>query len=174
MNMKKGFTLIELLIVIAVLGILAAGLLAAVDPFEQLKKGRDTSTRNVVVELHNAVIRYFGEHGDSPWFDSSACNSGALSKASVASLSECIKNLEDDGELKEGFIDNLGDVADKIFVTSPTSGSVTVCYSPTSRSQFKDDANKFDQGGVNVASTTCSKSAKEDMTPGDTCFWCAK
>jgi len=33
-----GFTLMELLIVIGVLGILAAGLLAAIDPFEQLKK----------------------------------------------------------------------------------------------------------------------------------------
>jgi len=33
---NKGFTLMELLIVIGVLGILAAGLLAAIDPFEQL------------------------------------------------------------------------------------------------------------------------------------------
>ena len=38
--MKKslGFTLIELLIVIALLGALAVGLLATIDPFEQLKK----------------------------------------------------------------------------------------------------------------------------------------
>ena len=41
--------MIELLIVIGVLGILATGLLAAVDPFEQLKKARDTKAmvRNV-------------------------------------------------------------------------------------------------------------------------------
>ena len=35
---NKGFTLIELLIVIALLGALAVGLLATIDPFEQLKK----------------------------------------------------------------------------------------------------------------------------------------
>ena len=54
---NKGFTLIELLIVIALLGALAVGLLAAVDPFEQLKKGSDTATRNTVITIINAVIR---------------------------------------------------------------------------------------------------------------------
>ncbi|PJE63249.1 Tfp structural protein, partial [Candidatus Roizmanbacteria bacterium CG10_big_fil_rev_8_21_14_0_10_39_6] len=43
---KKGFTLIELLIVIALLGTLAVALLAAIDPFEQFKKGTDTARRN--------------------------------------------------------------------------------------------------------------------------------
>ena len=47
----KGFTLIELLIVIALLGALAVGLLATIDPFEQLKKGRDTSKKNTVSEF---------------------------------------------------------------------------------------------------------------------------
>ena len=37
-RIQKGFTLIELLIVIALLGSLAVGLLATIDPFEQLKK----------------------------------------------------------------------------------------------------------------------------------------
>ena len=40
MKRNFGFTLMELLIVIGVLGILAAGLLAAIDPFEQLKGPR--------------------------------------------------------------------------------------------------------------------------------------
>ena len=56
---KSGFTLIELLIVIALLGALAVGLLAALDPFEQLKKGTDTGVRNMVSEIHGSAIRYY-------------------------------------------------------------------------------------------------------------------
>ena len=34
---SKGFTLIELLVVIGILGVLAAALIATIDPFEQIK-----------------------------------------------------------------------------------------------------------------------------------------
>lgn len=68
LNIKNtGFTLIELLIVIALLGALAVGLLATVDPFEQLKKGTDTSTRNTVSELFNSFIRYYSVKNNMPW-----------------------------------------------------------------------------------------------------------
>src|SRR6266404_5357748 len=40
---KKGFTLIELLVVIAVLGVLATVVIAAINPFQQLMKGRDSA-----------------------------------------------------------------------------------------------------------------------------------
>src|SRR3989344_9347105 len=75
--MKKGsfgFTLIELLIVIALLGALAIGLLGAVDPLEQIKKGTDTGTRNTVAEFHSAVIRYYAIKGLMPWCSVSSCN----------------------------------------------------------------------------------------------------
>src|SRR3990167_3167776 len=63
----KGFTLIELLVVIGILGILAAALIATIDPFEQLKKGRDTTTRNTALEYLNALTRYYATHGAFPW-----------------------------------------------------------------------------------------------------------
>jgi len=59
----RGFTLIELLIVIALLGALAVGLLATIDPFEQLKKGRDTSQRNTTAEFYNANLRLLRNQG---------------------------------------------------------------------------------------------------------------
>ncbi|MEK7634177.1 MAG: prepilin-type N-terminal cleavage/methylation domain-containing protein, partial [Patescibacteria group bacterium] len=62
-----GFTLIELLIVIALLGALAVGLLAALDPFEQLKKGTDTGVRNTVSEVHGSIIRFYAIKNYMPW-----------------------------------------------------------------------------------------------------------
>src|SRR4030043_382669 len=65
--LSKGFTLVELLIVIALLGALAIGLIGALDPFEQLKKGGDTGTRNTVTEVHQGIIRYYALKGYMPW-----------------------------------------------------------------------------------------------------------
>lgn len=54
----KGFTLIELLIVIAVIGILAAVVLAAIDPAEQLRRGRDSSRLQTIATLGHAMAAY--------------------------------------------------------------------------------------------------------------------
>lgn len=45
---SKGFTLIELLIVIAILGILAAGILVAIDPVDKINQGNDAKVQNDV------------------------------------------------------------------------------------------------------------------------------
>src|SRR3989344_1638911 len=63
---SKGFTLIELLIVIAVLGVLAAVVLVAINPAEQLKRGRDASRLQIVVQLGHATQAYFTSQGTLP------------------------------------------------------------------------------------------------------------
>lgn len=52
---RKGFTLIELLIVIAVLGILAAAVLVAIDPVEQINRGTDSGRLSSVTSLGKAI-----------------------------------------------------------------------------------------------------------------------
>ena len=180
---NQGFTLIELLIVIGVLGILASGLLAAVDPFEQLKKGRDSNRRNIVVELHNSMIRYYATHGSLPWdVAGSACDptlvraSGSDVNSPVSALTDCVDMVIADGELKTDFMVALGTDADKIFVSSPSTVSLSACFSPESKSLFNDAATRYDEFGNNVSGTgeACETAAKVALTPGLTCHWCAK
>ena len=60
---QKGFTLIELLVVIAVIGILATIVLLAVNPAEQLRRGRDTSRVSGVTQLGRALQSYYTANG---------------------------------------------------------------------------------------------------------------
>ena len=161
--MKKilpGFTLMELLIVIGVLGILAAGLLAAIDPFEQLKKARDTNSRNASIELLQGLQRFYATHGALPWNMigyEAICGRGtgqilngldsihenALSVRDTH-LANCIfGSLVIDGELKNTYFSGIGST--NIFVGSDVDDKtdVAVCFEPESKSGRNDSSTKY-------------------------------
>lgn len=144
--MKKGFTLIELLIVIALLGALAVGLLATIDPFEQLKKGRDTSLRNTVSEFYNANLRYYSTKGQFPWI-------GATSGYLNTMVTDVIATLVSSGELKNRFADlaGTGNLA-KIYLYSPTAENIATCFKPESKAFQIDPNTVYDNtGGTSIA-----------------------
>jgi len=64
---QRGFTMIELLIVIAVLGVLAVAVLSAINPIEQINRGRDTGTRSDAEQLLSAIDRNYTSAGFYPW-----------------------------------------------------------------------------------------------------------
>lgn len=64
-----GFTMIELLIVIAILGILAVLVLSAINPIEQINRGRDTGKRSDAEQLLGAIERYAAFQRTFPWRD---------------------------------------------------------------------------------------------------------
>lgn len=172
----KGFTLIELLIVIALLGALAVGLLAALDPFEQLKKGTDTGVRNTVSELQGAVIRYYSIKNQMPWCSNGDCSAfedglgDTVTAKTSDTMTNTIANIVTSGELKSDFSTLAGTATLKKLVVfgSNASATVEVCYKPTAKS-FTNDANtKFNPatGIDNCVSTG-------DPTT-NTCLWCVK
>ena len=64
---QMAFTMIELLIVIAILGILAVAVLAAINPVEQINRGRDTGSRSDAEQLLSAIDRFYAYKGYYPW-----------------------------------------------------------------------------------------------------------
>ncbi len=62
MDSKRGFTLIELLIVIAILGILAAGVLVAIDPIDKINAAKDSKLQSDVRVLAVALESYAASH----------------------------------------------------------------------------------------------------------------
>ncbi len=170
--MEKGFTLIELLIVIALLGALAVGLIGALDPFEQLKKGTDTGTRDLVNQVQTAVIRYYSVKNNMPW-----CPDGTNCPADpnktdllTAPLTVSITNMVNAGELKSDFTTIQSKNLTKIFVSgSQVNNTVAVCYLPTSKSFLADPNTKFNQDGTLVANPSTDCKGNGGAT---TCYWC--
>lgn len=67
LKLQLGFTMIELLIVITILGILAVAVLSAINPIEQINRGRDTGRQSDAEQLLSAIDRYNAFQGFYPW-----------------------------------------------------------------------------------------------------------
>lgn len=161
---NNGFTLIELLIVIALLGALAVGLLATIDPFEQLKKGRDTSLRNTVSEFYNANLRYYATKGEFFWGTSGS--EGLLYPGFTSTIAELITV----GELKNRFqeLAGSGNLA-KIYVNSTSGEHIASCFQPESKA-FQEDLNTiYDSSG---ATSVVACKSQTTGTAGSDCWFC--
>lgn len=179
---QKGFTLIELLVVIGVLGILATGLLATIDPLEQFRKGGDSNERTTALELENALTRYYATHQTFPWRPTAEggpatpCNGGTNPSATQVStpvgttgFNDCLTVLINEGELKTSFQSQYG-ILGRLYVTDTTAGnakSAAVCYSPQSKSESLKAETHWSSAAVDITSSGCPK-------VGGTCYWCAQ
>ena len=162
---KKGFTLVELLIVIALLGALAVGLLAALDPFEQLKKGTDTGTRNTVSEIQGAIIRYYAIKNAMPWDPDTTI--GPINANGTGYSTLGLDKIVAAGELKTDF-SSLGQPQLPRITVIGTDTSATVCYKPDSKAFRSDPNTKFDATGKE--GSTCPDPSVANFS----CFWCVK
>jgi prepilin-type N-terminal cleavage/methylation domain-containing protein len=55
MKIKKGFTLIELLVVIGIMAVLAAGVVALINPLEKTRQANDANAQNAIGQYATAM-----------------------------------------------------------------------------------------------------------------------
>lgn len=162
---ERGFTLVELLIVIALIAVLAAALVATLNPIEQVNKARDSRFKNDAAELLAAMERQYASTQAYPWMeagttycsggttlctseDSYGAHGGHQSIGVCGATCSVDGTLIDSGELKPAFkskdqFDSTATAIDKLYVykEDEASGSVYVCFIPKAGTNRDPDKN---------------------------------
>jgi len=155
-NLKKlGFTMIELLIVIAVLGILAVAVLSAINPIEQINRGKDTGSRSDVEQLLSATERFYAAKGWYPWMVGETVAGG---NTPVVTPIKLVTDVNDNdspavnmltklstggtSEVKTSFTTRLSSATYNplyLYSNGDLGDSVYICFNPKSAS-FREEA----------------------------------
>jgi prepilin-type N-terminal cleavage/methylation domain-containing protein len=62
----RGFTLVELIIVVAIIGIMAGGIMVFLDPSAQIQKSRDARRKSDLSEIQKALEVYYQDNNGYP------------------------------------------------------------------------------------------------------------
>ncbi len=170
--------MIELLIVIAVLGVLAVAVLSAINPIEQINRGRDTSSKSDAEQLLSAIDRYNASQQVWPWQDDADDDDDIVWSQVTTDLTgtdatcPILANLrydDSDGacpgtdEIKMAFVNRItGTRYNALYMEygGEAGDSVHICFSPQSRS-FAQEADR-----------RCNNEAEALELPEEACGSC--
>ena len=181
---SKGFTLVELLIVIALIGVLAVAVLAAINPLEQLNRARDTGMESDASQLLAAIDRYYATQEEFPWVtvNNAYTNDSnfALNTAQTPEVGICGANCNDNGILLEQF-ELKSEFLNRRFITATApvdmlylakqdgaSSSVYACWVPTSKAK-RANAN---QDTTDIWAGNCDGANATYGNLTNSCFFC--
>lgn len=134
-RLQKGFTLIELLIVMAIIAVLAVGVLVGLDPIEQINRARDTTRAQLAAAVAGAEDRYYSLNEKFTWPTTQAVTPTQMDTAALN-----IQGLVTSGDLKNATWTQIVAAGNKLQI-QPGTSTYKVCYSPVSK-QFRHDANE--------------------------------
>ncbi|HSW47760.1 MAG TPA: type II secretion system protein [Candidatus Saccharimonadales bacterium] len=144
-NIQKGFTLVELLVVIAVLGVLASGLLIVIDPADKIASGNDARAINDIQGVASATENYIAGKADGSF------PSGATFAAACGVL---VTN----GDLKGCPKEPTAAYTYSFSVTAANAGTIStnlVSKKYTAKPIFKYDLSTGKSCAVNALATAC-------------------
>lgn len=167
-SFSPGFTMIELLIVISILGILAVAVLSAINPVEQINRGRDTGSRSDAEQLLSAIDRYNAFQGYFPWTigegdttDNVAWGAATSTDPTLEDDNGChtfdklsdgntaVANCNGTDELKLSFIDRVSSATyNSLFIYNDgvTGSSTYVCFRPRSKAFLTEARTRCGNG----------------------------
>ena len=62
----RGFTLVEMIVVVAIIGIFAAGIVAVINPRQQILKAHDTRRKSDLNAIQRGLEAYYQDYGRYP------------------------------------------------------------------------------------------------------------
>lgn len=194
LSLPKGFTMIELLIVIAVLGILAVAVLSAINPIEQINRGRDTSSKSDAEQLLSAIDRYNAMRELWPWQNVTSDQAsldwvrvtadtpagspiGGTPCSMLGNLGSDPNNSNCPGtdEIKAAFINRITSSTYNALYMDYEGGpgaSVYVCYSPQSGSFSRDAQQRCLEESDSLPDEACDGTCESLPGASGRSQWC--